>query len=81
VFYNDHKHVVQKEVAGVRVEHVRDTTGCGDVFGAALHLQYVRTRNLLDAAQFANNVASARTRFIGIEGLRASKDNQIPIEG
>jgi adenosine kinase len=81
LFYNDHKHVVQKDLVGINAEQVRDTTGCGDVFGAAFHLQYVRTRDLLGATQFANHLAGARTRFVGTEGLETLKDIQIPLEG
>ena len=80
VFYNDHKHVVQKDLVGIIANEVRDTTGCGDVFGAAFHLHYVRTRDLLSAAQFANHVASARTRFAGTEGLEILGDIQVPLE-
>ena len=80
LFYNEHKHVVQKNVDGIPVDNVRDTTGCGDVFGAAFHIHYVKTHDLLGATQFANHVASNRTRVAGIEGVRALKDIQIPIE-
>ena len=78
LFFNEHKHVVRKDAEGVRVDVVRDTTGCGDVFGAAFHMRYVKSRDPLNALQFANQVAAARTRSVGIEGLRTLKTSWFP---
>jgi sugar/nucleoside kinase (ribokinase family) len=73
LFYNEHKKVVRKDIEGLHVERSRDATGCGDVFGAAFHLHYVKTRDLLVAAEFANRVASRKATMVGsgeIETLR-----------
>lgn len=80
LFFNEHKHVVRKDVEGIQGEEVLDTTGCGDVFGAAFHMHYVKTRDPFAAMQVANHVAAARTKVAGIEGLRALKALHTPIE-
>jgi sugar/nucleoside kinase (ribokinase family) len=69
LYYNDHKKVIEKNFGGIKLENPRDTTGCGDVFGAAFHLRYVKSRDLLAATEFANRVASAKVEHAGIEGL------------
>ena len=73
LFYNEHKHVLRKDVAGIETDAVRDTTGCGDVFGAAFHLHYVKTKDPFAAMQFANHAAAARTKVAGMEGLHSLK--------
>ena len=80
LFFNEHKHVVRKDLEGIQVDEVRDTTGCGDVFGAAFHMHYVKTRDSFAAMQFANQVAAARTKVAGIAELRALKAVHAPIE-
>ncbi len=69
VFYNDHKTVVRKDIPGRPVERSRDATGCGDVFGAAFHLQYVKTHDVLASAQFANAVAAAKAEMVGAANM------------
>ena len=65
VYQNDHKRVVRNDIPGVPVDPVRDTTGCGDVFGAAFHYRFVKTPDLVDAAGYANRTAAARIRLPG----------------
>lgn len=69
LFYNDHKKVVRKDIAGVAVERARDATGCGDVFGAAFHLSYVKTKDPVASAEFANTVAAAKAQMVGADGI------------
>ena len=80
LFFNEHKHVVRKDVAGIQAGEVRDTTGCGDVFGAAFHMHYVKTRDPFAAMQFANHAAAARTRVAGTDGLHLLKALNVPME-
>lgn len=65
VFYNDHKKVVRKDIDGLKVERSRDATGCGDVFGAAFHWRYVKTKDVVESAQFANRVAARKAEMVG----------------
>jgi sugar/nucleoside kinase (ribokinase family) len=69
LFYNEHKKVVRKDIPGLNVALARDVTGCGDVFGAAFHLHYVKSRDLLAAAEFANQVAAAKAQISGSDGI------------
>jgi sugar/nucleoside kinase (ribokinase family) len=52
---------------------VKDSTGCGDVFGGGFVVSYLKDRDPIEAAQFANRLAGQFTQFIGIEGLRQLK--------
>lgn len=70
LFFNDHKKVTRRDIDGLKVERQRDATGCGDVFGAAFHLHYVKTNDLLAAATFANTVAAAKATLNGSENIR-----------
>jgi sugar/nucleoside kinase (ribokinase family) len=74
LYWNDHKKVVRKDFEGVKLQNSADSTGCGDVFGAAFMLQYVRTRDLSAATDFANRAAAAKVQHIGVEGLQNLRD-------
>jgi sugar/nucleoside kinase (ribokinase family) len=69
LFYNEHKHVVRKDIAGINVGSAQDTTGCGDVFGAAFFYHYVRTRDMLASAEFANRIAASKVHRVGSSHL------------
>jgi hypothetical protein len=59
-FHNEHKRVVRTDIPGISIDGGRaDTTGCGDVFGAAFHYHYTRTSDLQQSAEFANRVAAS----------------------
>jgi len=61
LFYNEHKRVVRKDIEGIHAENAQHMHGCGDVFGAAFMLHYVKTADMLAAAQFANRTAATTT--------------------
>ncbi|HXG00171.1 MAG TPA: carbohydrate kinase family protein [Bacteroidota bacterium] len=69
VYFNDHKTMVRKDIPAREVERSPDSTGCGDVFGAAFHLHYVRTRDLVASAEFAGTVAAAKAQMAGAAHL------------
>ena len=73
VYYSDHKRLERKDIAGIAIDEVRDVTGCGDVFGAAFHYHFVKTKDLMASAQAANQVAAARVRLSGSEELHRLK--------
>ena len=77
VYYNEQKHVTRKDVEGIPLSRLQDATGCGDVFGAAFHWHYVRTRDLLASAQAANRVAAAKAAMAGSDRLGALKASYV----
>jgi sugar/nucleoside kinase (ribokinase family) len=70
LYHSEHKKVLRNDYEGMRQENAVDTTGCGDVFGAAFLYQYARTKDLLASTDFANRAAAAKTRQMGVEGLK-----------
>jgi sugar/nucleoside kinase (ribokinase family) len=69
-----HKKLTQKDIAGVSFGDTIDTTGCGDVFGAAFLYQSIKSKDSFVAAEFANKTAALNATFKGtkeLEGLRA----------
>ena len=48
-----------------------DTVGCGDVFGAAFFIEYLKTKDLVKAAESGNRAAAMKSAFRGPEGLEA----------
>ncbi|HAL57254.1 MAG TPA: hypothetical protein DCP63_12505 [Bacteroidetes bacterium] len=65
----EHKRFDRHDIEGVQAEAPLDTTGCGDVFGAAFVYRYVESRDYVKAAEFANKIAAIKTGFRGIDGL------------
>ena len=53
-----HKRLSRHDIPGRSDTRVADPTGCGDVFGAAYFTEFLRTRDDVGAASFANNVAA-----------------------
>lgn len=74
VFTNEHKKVVRTDIPGQQIEKAGDATGCGDVFGAAFHLKYVKTKDLNASAEFANKIAAAKAGMAGSKEIRTLKD-------
>ena len=75
LYYSEHKKMLRKDVEGVRLENPRDSTGCGDVFGAAFLLQYAGSRDLFAATDFANRIAAAKVQQIGVGNLKDLRDS------
>ena len=51
-------------------KRIKDTTGCGDVFGGSFVVSYLQKKDPVEALHFANQIAAKSTRFIGIKDLR-----------
>ncbi|MBF8247957.1 MAG: hypothetical protein HW374_757 [Bacteroidetes bacterium] len=68
LFQKNGNRLVKHEFHGIETE-AQDPTGCGDVFGAAYLFEFLKNRNHIQAAEFANRVAAAKTRFVGVDGL------------
>ena len=60
-------------VPGFPVEEV-DATGAGDVFAAAFFIQLIRDGNAIEAARYANCVASFVVEVVGASGVPSSND-------
>jgi sugar/nucleoside kinase (ribokinase family) len=70
-FYtNDRKSVVRRDMPGTAVMRTADSTGCGDVFGAAFLLHALRSGDLPGAAGYANEVAGRKAGLVGTKELR-----------
>jgi sugar/nucleoside kinase (ribokinase family) len=77
----EHKKLFREEIAGVAGGERVETTGCGDVFGAAFFCEFLRTKDYAKAAAFANRAAAAKSLFVGAEKLdtlRTQLNEEIP---
>jgi sugar/nucleoside kinase (ribokinase family) len=67
--YRPKSKLVVRSIMAPRIERLRDTTGCGDVFGAAFVSAIINGASIPTAARFANVQAARNCRFAGIEEL------------
>ncbi|HTY37026.1 MAG TPA: carbohydrate kinase family protein [Bacteroidota bacterium] len=74
----EHKKLFRHDIPGIQVPEVTDTTGCGDVFGAALFAEYLHTKDLEKAAEAGNRAASFKSTFRGTDGLQALRNSPLP---
>ena len=64
-FIDEHKQTHRVDRPAFHDGPVADTTGCGDVFAASYCAHYVKSQNVLDAADFANRVAGTKIQQTG----------------
>ncbi len=69
VVYQSHGKIVSRDVPGYRVPRLVDPTGCGDAFGAGFVVQFMKTGDILQAADFANLVGAANATIRGTTGM------------
>ncbi|NER15426.1 carbohydrate kinase family protein [Leptobacterium flavescens] len=61
-------------VASMKVDNVVDTTGCGDSFAGGLAYGFVRYKDPVKAAQYANILGALRTQGKTFDVFKDSKD-------
>jgi sugar/nucleoside kinase (ribokinase family) len=64
-----HKKLTRKDIAGASFGQTIDTTGCGDVFGAAFLYHYLKSKDSFIAADFANKTAALNATLKGTDDL------------
>ncbi|MBL7190907.1 hypothetical protein ISS30_04365 [bacterium] len=57
----------------VKAEKIIDTTGCGDVFGAAFLINYMRSKDLEASIEFGNRMAAEKCAFSGLDFFHNNK--------
>jgi hypothetical protein len=74
----EHKKLFRNDIPGIEAPAVVDTVGCGDVFGGAFFAEYLKTKDLVKAAEAGNKAASMKSTFRGPEGLEALRQQPPP---
>ncbi len=65
IYWDDHKKTNRHDIAGEKIDKALDSTGCGDVFGAAYCAKFLKSKNKLEAVEFANKVAAFNAQYNG----------------
>jgi len=78
LYRNDQKRVLRTDVPGIPTDGNAETTGCGDVFGAGMLWQYVRSGDLLASVEFGNRLAAAKARLRGVDQLSQLRPEVLP---
>ncbi|MCW4355005.1 carbohydrate kinase family protein [Hoyosella sp. YIM 151337] len=61
VYYRDRDGLIREEIVGrIPVEHVVDTTGCGDSFAAGMAFGYLEHGDFIEAARYGNAMGAQR---------------------
>ncbi len=74
----EHKKLFRHDIPGIEAADVVDTVGCGDVFGAAYFAEYLKTKDLVKAAEAGNKAASIKSKFRGPDGLEVLGQRPAP---
>lgn len=69
VYVDDRKRFLQHDIEPVAETRAVDPTGCGDVFAATYCSSYMKTRDILKSAAFANLVAARKVEIPGSVGI------------
>jgi sugar/nucleoside kinase (ribokinase family) len=69
VFIDRHKHITKHDFSGAAIDRQIDSTGCGDVFGAAYCAKFLTTKDILQSVEFANSVAGFKAALVGSKDI------------
>ncbi|MFH1336472.1 MAG: carbohydrate kinase family protein [Candidatus Zixiibacteriota bacterium] len=69
MIYREGEKVKFKRCQGIKFHGFKDATGCGDVFSAGFLTCYFITRNLIQALNFANKMATENCKISGTENV------------
>lgn len=69
IIYQKDGKLRHKYISGYPIAKVSDTTGCGDVFGAGFVWEYLRTKDINKAAEFANKTGAANCLLKGTDEM------------
>ena len=62
--------ITVKLIKPPEISRLRDTTGCGDVFGAGFMAAIMKEHSIYSGTRLANRAAAQNCRFAGIEDLK-----------
>ncbi len=62
LYHRDGEKMIKDWISSVSVDHVVDTTGCGDSFAGGLAYGFAKYKDPIKAAQFANILGARRTQ-------------------
>jgi hypothetical protein len=68
--YRPKSKITVKLIKPPEIRRLRDTTGCGDVFGAGFVAAIMKGHSIYSASRMANKAAAQNCCFAGIEDLR-----------
>jgi sugar/nucleoside kinase (ribokinase family) len=71
----NNKKLTRHEIGGSVQGTAIDSTGCGDVFGAAFLYHSLKEKDYIRAAEFANRAAAFKSTFSGTAGIRSLSTN------
>ena len=81
VFYKEENEIQQKYMKAIYVEHVVDTTGCGDSFAGGLGYGLLGdSSNYLKAIKYANALGAQRTQGPGFDVFKSKEETDQMIQ-
>jgi hypothetical protein len=69
IIYRKEKKIRHRQISGFTINNIADTTGCGDVFGAAFVWEYLSTGDINLALEFANKAGAANCLLKGSDEM------------
>jgi sugar/nucleoside kinase (ribokinase family) len=78
-FHDEHKQIQKNDCAAEPIQTASNSTGCGDVFAAAYCAKYIRTRDFLESAKFANKAAGLKAS-LGVNSLNELSQYRVSVE-
>ena len=77
---NDDGEVVEHTVGRVPIDHVVDTTGCGDSFAAGMGFGYLLDGDILTACRYGNAMGAQRAAATALDGYLSYEETTRQLE-